>query len=105
MRICIDFDGVIRGKDDKPIEGAVSAMKDLWDNVYIIIFTVRVGEPSVIEWLEKYNIRFNELTNIKPDDIAFFIDDHALRFDGNWQKTLEDMNFYDKNYQLSKQMR
>lgn len=108
MRICVDFDGVVHNPNDKdegykmgkPIEGARDAILKLKnEGNEIIIFTVRGGTPHyVAEWMNFFNIPFDEITNIKPDDVAFFIDDHGLRFEGDWTKTLEDINKYNKEY-------
>lgn len=111
-RIAIDFDGVLCDpqnvepgfKMGNPILGAQDSIRKLWaQGWYIIIFTVRGGLPKhVEEWLKFFDIPFNEVTNIKPNDVAFFVDDHALRFEGQWDETLAAIEFRHKEYMRTK---
>ncbi len=107
MRICIDIDGVIchiKNKnqsyvDVEPIEGASEKIKALKDNGhYIILHTARrmkthkgnVGSvisdigKITIDWLEKYEIPYDEIYFGKPW-ANIYIDDNALRFQ-NWSE-------------------
>lgn len=111
MRICIDLDGVIAGfkkegetyADVQPIQGAIEAVNNLKTaGHYIIIFTARhmkscdgdVGKVTArigkqtLDWLEKYNIPYDEIHFGKPwADI--YIDDNAFRFE-NWNQINAD---------------
>ncbi len=107
MRICIDLDGTIchtrtefqHYSEVEPIEGAISSLQNLKSQGhYIIIYTARhmktcngnIGEivakqgKTLLEWLEKHQIPYDELLFGKPfADI--YIDDKALKFE-NWNK-------------------
>lgn len=110
--IAVDFDGVLcdpKNVDEgrrmgNPVWGARDAMQALRRKGFkLIIHTVRGGSPKHVEdWLRFYSIPFDEVTNIKPNDVAFFIDDHALRFDGDWDATLAQMKALDAAYQAKK---
>lgn len=107
--IAIDFDGVIhnanKGWGDgtcygEPIPGAIEAIKQLYNNYNIIIFTAKAkhdrplvngktGIELVQEWLEKYNIYqyVSYITSDKPR-AELYIDDNGYRFE-NWNDTLK----------------
>ena len=105
----IDFDGTIhkysKGWDDgsiydPPISGAKEAIDKLKETYKIVIFTTRVS-PSAnkdyleqtknIElWMKKYNIYFDEITSEKIPAFRM-IDDLAIKFDGDWNKTIEEI--------------
>lgn len=111
MRICIDLDGVIcelRKKDEKyedlmPINKAINKIKELKNNNhYIIIYTARrmkthnaniakvvadIGKTT-LDWLEKYDIPYDEIIFGKPW-ANIYIDDNAYRFD-NWESIKGD---------------
>tara|TARA_R110001592_G_scaffold354172_2_gene653636 strand:+ start:438 stop:827 length:390 start_codon:yes stop_codon:yes gene_type:complete len=111
-QIAIDFDGVIHGNSkgfydgtvyDKPIPGAIEAIKFLSKKYTIVIFTAKVkpdrplvngktGEEMIWDWLKLHNISsyINTITCEKPR-AAFYIDDKGYRFE-NWNDTL---NFLD----------
>jgi len=101
-RICFDLDGTIceiKTKNQSyetvlPIAGMVEYLQELKNNGhYIIIMTARnmatynnnLGQiianqaPTVIEWLKKYNIPYDELLFGKPN-ADFFVDDKAINF-------------------------
>lgn len=86
-RIAVDFDGVICAKDQIPIEGAKEALSKLFKKYYLIIFTARENRVEVKYWLRAHDMRFNEITNIKQNNIKFWIDDHAIQFK-DWNETL-----------------
>jgi capsule biosynthesis phosphatase len=112
MRICIDLDGTIcytRKPNEhylevKPKPHAVETIQKLKKNGHhIIINTARhmktcnnnTGEiiakqgKTLIEWLEKYQIPYDELWFGKPlADV--YIDDKALKFDDNWKEIYYD---------------
>lgn len=112
MRICIDLDGVLcyTKKSDEnysdvlPIEGSIEAIQELKnEGHYIIIATSRhmktcngnVGQiiakqgKTLIDWLEKHNIKYDELLFGKS--LAdFYIDDKAIHFT-SWNNTLTEL--------------
>lgn len=118
MRICIDIDGTIcelrklneHYKDLQPIVGSIQKIQQLkQQDHYIILYTARhmrtcqgnVGKVIalqahiLIEWLQKYGFVYDELIFGKPD-ADVYIDDKALEFKGNWNKTydqLSNLNF------------
>lgn len=108
MRICIDLDGTIAKnkvggqdyKDVEPMPFAVEALQSLKkQGVYIIIHTARnmgtcnnnLGKviarqaKLVTEWLDKYNIPYDELLFGKPN-VDYFIDDKSIGFQ-DWVTT------------------
>lgn len=102
MRIVIDLDGTICPIKEKnasyqdlvPLEGAVERIKQLKSmGHYIIISTARnmatqesnigkvvknIGKVT-LDWLEKYDIPYDEIYFGKPN-AQVYIDDRALRF-------------------------
>jgi ribonucleotide monophosphatase NagD (HAD superfamily) len=110
--LAIDFDGVIhnfnKGYHDgtcygDPIEGSLSALKELSKKYNIIIFTAKAkpnrplvngktGTELVSEWLEKYGVLdcVSEITSEKPRAMLY-IDDNAYRFE-NWVDTIKFVN-------------
>jgi capsule biosynthesis phosphatase len=110
-RICIDLDGVIAQlrqpnqtyEDIEPIPGAPEKLKALKAaGHYLIIFTARHmktcdGNPGrvvarlgkiTMDWLEKYDIPFDEIHFGKPwADV--YIDDNAFRFT-SWEALADD---------------
>jgi capsule biosynthesis phosphatase len=111
MRICIDLDGVICElrkehecyKNLTPVDGAIEKINTLKEKGhYIIIYTARrmkthngnqakviadIGKIT-LDWLEKYNIKYDEIMFGKPwADI--YIDDNAFRFN-SWDEIIED---------------
>jgi len=115
MIVAVDFDNTIMNPMDKPegksmgnpMPGAKEALKDMRKHGHkIIIHTVRGGNPQhVRDWLKYYGIPFDDVTNIKPNDVAFFIDDHGLRFNGDWNITLKTMYELHGKYLEDKQFR
>lgn len=112
MRLAIDFDGVLcDGKNveagrrmGNPVNGARAAMERLRkDGHHLIVHSVRGGRPGhVRDWLRFYSVPFDEITNVKPNDVAFFVDDHGLRFEGDWTAAIEEMYRLDKEYRAGK---
>jgi len=111
MKICIDLDGVIcqLKKEGEtydillPVAGAPEKLKALKAaGHYIIINTARhmktcqgnlglvAAKISMItlQWLEKYEIPFDEIYFGKPH-ADVYIDDNAFRFN-NWEEIDED---------------
>lgn len=111
-RVMIDFDKTISdyrngwndGKltDEEPISGAKESLDELHRRgIEIVIFTTRASKRNneelnsklvadLKEWLDKYNIYYDGVTGEKLAAVAY-IDDRAIRFDGNWRQTLEEV--------------
>lgn len=95
-KIAIDFDGVLahytpgmasRDEIGLMIDGACCALRKLkQDGFSIIIWTSRQITDNLRKWLSDYNIPYDEI--ISKPDCSIFIDDRALTFTGNWNKTL-----------------
>lgn len=94
-RICVDFDGVIHRYSkgyqdgsiyDEPVEGAKEAMEKLKEVGYeVIIFTTR-APIEIIDWVQKHQIPYDDITKIKIPAMAY-IDDRGIRFT-NWKDIL-----------------
>lgn len=120
-RLCIDLDGVIAGfkKDGEtyadvlPLDGSKEKLQELKKNgYYIIIQTARhmktcegnIGLVNAkitkvtLEWLEKYNIPFDEIFFGKPW-AHVYIDDNAFRFN-NWKEIASDGSTLPLNNEL-----
>ena len=115
LQIAIDFDGVIHRNSkgfydgtvyDKPIKGAIEAIKILSKKYTIVVFTAKAksdrplvngktGEQLVWDWLVKYKLDsyIKEVTSEKPRAICY-IDDRGVRFE-SWEQTLK---FLDETY-------
>lgn len=108
MKICVDMDNTIcKAKADgqdyyslEPVEDAVAVLNDLKKRgYYIVIHTARGMKTynnseakiiashagKMIQWLERWNIPFDELLFGKPH-VDCYIDDKGYRFD-NWKNT------------------
>ena len=105
--IYVDFDGVLNeykgwmGKENlfKPRKGVEDFLKDLSENYIIYIFTAR--EMRKVEvWLMKYKllIYISNITNIKEPAHAY-IDDRAIRFDGDYSKILSELEGFKPYWQ------
>ncbi len=98
--IALDLDGVLNtydGKYDKnkisPIKnGAKEFLSKLAENYDIEIFTVR-EKNLVYKWLKDNNIiqYIKTVTDIKNPRTTIFIDDRALNFCGDFNKTLKEV--------------
>lgn len=101
QNIAIDFDGVIHDKANPvegmrmglPIEGAKEALMGLKNNYTLIIHTVMATTPSgihaVSDWLDYYEIPYDQVTATKPNAICY-LDDKGLKFI-NWPQALKDI--------------
>jgi hypothetical protein len=118
-RLLVDFDktihkyskGLMDGSVyDGPIDGARESLQQLMDEGYeVCIFTARIcreNRKSDQEWkdqirmvkdfLEKYDIPYNRLTDKKLAATAI-IDDRAVHFTGNWDQALQDLKNIEKS--------
>lgn len=111
--IAVDFDGVIHEysdgwKDgeiyDDPIPGVQDALKKLQDKFRIVIFSTRNHDRTIKgekqsnqvsdmrEYMEKHEIPFDEIYQGNGKPIAkLYIDDNAYRFEGDWDKSLPEV--------------
>lgn len=98
--IAIDFDGVVahyvpgmasRDEQGLPIDDARVAMRRLKHDFRfnIIIWTSRPITRNLKRWLENYNIPYDKI--IQKPDCHMFIDDRAIKFNGNWNETLQEI--------------
>lgn len=95
--ISLDFDGVLaeytgwRGKHHtgKPMTGALEFLLTHQASHQFVIHTVR--EPEAIsKWLVTHGFPAIPVTNVKPKASAY-IDDRAIRFEGDWQSVSENL--------------
>lgn len=111
--VAIDFDAVVshyygwqgKGVFGVPIKGARESL-DLLRKAgrRVIIHTSRVETWLIAEYMKKHSIPYHFI-NHNPDNVYYhlsplkvaadvYVDDRALRFDGNWEKTFtEIINF------------
>lgn len=114
-QIGVDFDGVIHKCSkgfydgtvyDPPIEGAREALERLSKKFVIVMYSAKArkdrmlingktGVELIWEWLEKHDMKqfVKEVTAEKPRAV-FYIDDKAVRFEGNWNDTFSDLKRY-----------
>ena len=110
--LSLDFDGVIHKNSkgfydgtvyDGPIEGALSAIKEISKIYDIVVFSAKArkdrmlidgktGQQLIEEWLEKHGFMpfVKEVTSEKPRAVVY-IDDKAIRF-VDWDQTLNDLS-------------
>ena len=102
--ICLDFDGVIhdhlltwKGIDiieGMPTQDAKETITQLKDTYTIIVYSGRCkeqrGVDAISEWLGKHEIDVDEVSNCKP--LAdYYVDDKAIRFNGDWDGMIHDI--------------
>ncbi len=100
--IAIDLDGVLDDYDGKYDENNIPKIKmgakdfiiELSKNYNLILFTNR-KPMAATKWLidneiDKY---FKNVTNVKPA-AYIYLDDRALKFEGDYNKTIDDINNY-----------
>ena len=97
--ICVDFDGVLnnykgyKGSDElyEPSTGAKKNKKKLSEKYTVIILSARTP-AKIYDWLIKHDLSqyVCDVTRTKPGAVAY-IDDRALRFEGNYDKVLYEL--------------
>lgn len=102
VKLAVDFDGVIH--DDKnpkpgrrmgpPIPNSQPSMRKLKEIGYTLIVFCRWADSeknikTIADWLAYFDIPYDEITNIKPDAVAY-IDDKAIKFT-TWEEVMEDL--------------
>jgi len=99
--IMIDLDGVLNNytyynKENMTTlkKGAKEFLKTLSNDYTLILFTSR-NLKSTAKWLIENDIDkyFADITNIKRP-AYLYIDDRAINFKGNYEKTIEDVNTF-----------
>lgn len=95
--ICVDFDGVLNeyngyeeGDLGEPLSGSQVFIKELRRKYKVVILTSRPKE-QVINWLSNNGFPSMKVTNRKVPAVAY-IDDRAIRFNGNYQTIYEAVN-------------
>lgn len=96
----IDFDGVLNtycgnyneNEIPNPREGVKDFLEKLSQTYRIEIFTVR-NKKSIFNWLLKYELDqyIYNISNTKNPYASIIIDDRALNFNGDFNKTLEEI--------------
>ncbi len=107
--ICLDFDGVVHSYrsgwcgaesiPDPPIHGTDRAIARLREEYDVVIHSARcateAGRLAIAKWLEKHGIEVDGICEHKPPALVY-IDDRALRFEGNWAETMSQVNQFRK---------
>lgn len=96
--ICVDFDGVLntytgwRGDSELyvPRDGAKEFLDELNKKYVVYIFTTR-DKYKVIDWLDKYGLEYDDVTNSKIGALCY-IDDRAIQFNGDYQEVLKELS-------------
>lgn len=97
MVIAVDFDGVLSsGRPDgtkfpPPIPGARDAISRLREGGHEILVHSANDPAYIFRWMEHHDIRHDGIARQKPAADCY-IDDKALRFEGDWGKTLIALN-------------
>lgn len=105
--IMIDLDGVLNNYTAYTEEipsikgGADKFVKELAKNYDLILFTTR-NSKKALEWLQanKIDKYFKDVTNVKIPAFIY-LDDRSIIFEGNYDKTLKDIEqfkvYWDKS--------
>ena len=101
--LCIDFDDTLFNRStEEPIQGAVEALRQLTSEGYtILILSSRINpelwgdlikfrEKEISDWMKQHNIPYDKIVAFKPP-ADLYIDDKALRFEGDWESTREEI--------------
>lgn len=101
--LSIDFDDTLCNRSNKqPIQGAVEAIKQLKSEGYTILISssrlnpelwgelVKFREKEIADWMNQYGIPYDKIVLYKPS-ADVYIDDKALRFEGDWNITLGEI--------------
>jgi hypothetical protein len=97
--ICIDLDQTlcVHGGDyqtAEPVSGAKQALAALRNDGWIIVLhTARHFNhwQITVDWLARYEFEYDHIVFGKPP-ARFYIDDRAIRFDGDWDEVCERIN-------------
>lgn len=101
--VVFDFDGVIHSYSsgwkgvsiipDPPVPGIKEAIDSFRNAGYEVIIVStrcmsRLGRTAILEWLQKHNIKVDDICEEKPPAICY-IDDRAICFDGHPETLLD----------------
>ena len=114
-QIGVDFDGVIHANTkgfydgtvyDDPIPGSREALESLSKKFTIVVYSAKArkdrmliggktGVELIWEWLRRHEMDsfVSDVTAEKPRAV-FYIDDKAVRFNGQWDNTMELLREY-----------
>ncbi len=114
-QIGVDFDGVIHANTkgfydgtvyDDPIPGSREALESLSKKFTIVVYSAKArkdrmliggktGAELIWEWLRRHEMDsfVSDVTAEKPRAV-FYIDDKAVRFNGQWDNTMELLREY-----------
>ena len=104
LSVVFDFDGVISENkngwqgvsviDEKPVLGIKNAIDEIRQYYKVIVLSHRCstekGVKVLQEWLDGYEIKYDGLTDKKPEAVAY-IDDKAICFNGNAKNLLKEI--------------
>jgi hypothetical protein len=101
--VAIDFNNTLEDSKNAPsgkrfgppLPGAVDALYALTqESVKVVIFTLLAANPSgrqaVADWLEYFDIDYDEITAVKPN-ADLFVDDRGLHHQ-DWTSTMKEVN-------------
>lgn len=105
QNVVFDFDGVINsylsgfcGDDnipDPPVAGIREAIEEIRKQYNVIVVSTRCtrpeGEKAIRDYLDKYGITVDDVVAVKPQ-ARCYIDDRAIRFDGDASVLLDKIN-------------
>ena len=94
------YDGTVY---DPPVYGAKEALKSLSEKYVIVVYSAKArsdrplvngktGVELIWDWLRVHEMDtyVKEVTAEKPRAV-FYIDDKAVRFNGSWSETFQDL--------------
>lgn len=104
--ICVDFDGVLNNYNGwmaynelgVPKAWAKEFLEILKKEFTVYIFTTR-DRKKVMNWLDKYDMVYDYVTDIKVDAINY-IDDRAITFKGNYEETLKEIRDFNPYWEV-----
>lgn len=106
--LSIDLDGVLNTycgnynefEISPPREGAYEFLQKLSQNYKLEIFTVR--EKNLVQkWLTENGLNefIQNITNLKNPYASIIIDDRALKFNGDFNQTLEEIKEFKPHWE------
>lgn len=108
--LLIDLDGVLNtykgtykeNEISPPRSGVKEFLEKISIDYDIEIFTVR-DKTLTQNWLDKYDLAkyVKNITNEKKQYASIIIDDRALKFNGDFTQTLNDINNFKPHWMVS----
>ena len=84
---------------DPPIHGTQRAIERLRRDYRVVVHSARCATPegrkAIEGWLQRHGIEVDEVAEHKPPAMVY-IDDRAIRFQGNWADTLTALQEFRK---------